>query len=307
MCAGKQGAEAFWAMHEILFERVQEWGGAENELELFEQYADELGLDTDAFAACLLAGEMGPQVLADTELGRSMGVGGTPAFFVNDWFISGAQDYQVFQDTIERALRGEHPPPTPTPLPEGATAFDPNPERPGYTYGGDATRGSPDAELLLLQFVDFASGANREFFVGTGAQLEKDYVEPGKVRLLVKHFPADGVAAAAKAAEAAECAGNQDAFWAMYDLLFERQAEWSASADVSAAFAEYAAELDLDVELFAACLDEGQTADKVAQDVAIATRNQLGPAPQFVVFFGDQAGIVDLENLLDVFQQLLQE
>ncbi len=294
-------------MHEVLFERVQEWGGAEAQLELFEQYADELGLDTDAFVACLAAGETGPQVLADTELGRSMGVGGTPAFFINDWFISGAQNYQVFQDTIERALRGEHPPPTPTPLPEGATAFDPNPDRPGYTYGGDATRGSPDAELLLLQFVDFSSGANREFFVGTGAQVERDYVEPGKVRLLVKHFPADGVAAAAKAAEAAECAGEQNAFWAMYDLLFERQDEWSASADLAADFAEYSAELGLDVDAFSACLDEGQTAAKVAQDVAIAVRNQLGPAPQFVVFFQDQAGIVDLENLLAVFEQLLQQ
>jgi protein-disulfide isomerase len=294
-------------MHEILFERAQEWGGAEAQLELFGQYADELGLDTDAFAACLAAGEMGPQVLADTELGRSIGVSGTPAFFINDWFISGAQDWQVFQDTIERALRGEHPPPTPTPLPEGATAFDPNPERPGYTYGGDATRGSPDAELLLLQFVDFSSGANREFFVGTGAQVEKDYVEPGKVRLLVKHFPADGDAAAAKAAEASECAGEQDAFWAMYDFLFERQDDWSASVDFTAAFAEYSAELGLDVDAFSACLDDGQTAAKVAQDVAIAVRNQLGSAPQFVVFFQDQAGIVDLEDLLDVFEQLLQQ
>ena len=53
--------------------------------------AVQLGLDGEAFAACLESGETAAQVQAQMEQGRAMGVSGTPAFFINDWFISGAQ------------------------------------------------------------------------------------------------------------------------------------------------------------------------------------------------------------------------
>ena len=123
LCAGKQGAEAFWPMHELLFETVGDWSGQEDLTELFKGYASELGLDTDAFVACLESGETAEQVQADVERAVAAGVSGAPAFFVNDWFLSGAQPFEAFHETIEKALRGEHPPPTPTPLPPGATPF----------------------------------------------------------------------------------------------------------------------------------------------------------------------------------------
>jgi len=121
LCASKQGAKAFWAMHEVLFEKAREWSGQENLTELFKGYAAELGLDTEAFVACLESGETADQVQAELKQGEALGVSGVPSFFINDWFIEGAQPFEVFQEVIEKALRGEHPPPTPTPLPPGVT------------------------------------------------------------------------------------------------------------------------------------------------------------------------------------------
>ncbi|NIO70126.1 MAG: thioredoxin domain-containing protein, partial [Anaerolineae bacterium] len=46
LCAAKQGAEAFWTMHERLFETTSEWSGQENPTEQFTSYAADLGLDT---------------------------------------------------------------------------------------------------------------------------------------------------------------------------------------------------------------------------------------------------------------------
>ena len=249
LCASKQGAEAFWAMHEHLFETVGEWGRQENTAELFGGYAAELGLNTDAFSTCIESRETAEQVQAELERGAAAGVGGTPAFFVNDWFVSGAQPFEVFQETIEAALRGEHPAPTPTPLPPGATPFDPNPEQPGYTYGGDAFCGSEEAEIVLATFVDFQSPENRQHFVEEWPDLEKEYVDTGKVRLMVKHFPIEHTQGFT-AAEAAECAGQQGAFCSMYDLLFEKQDEWSPMEDVTATLKGYAAELKLDAAAF---------------------------------------------------------
>jgi protein-disulfide isomerase len=307
LCAAGQGAEAFWAMHERLFETAQEWSGQENLTEQFTSYAAELGLDTDAFVACLESGETATQVQTELEQGEAAGVSGVPAFFINDWFLSGAQPFEVFQETIEAAMQGEHPPPTPTPLPPGATIFDSNPERPGYTYGGDATRGSAEAEIVLVEFVDFQSVENRKHFLETWPDLEKEYVESGKVRLVVKHFPAADQPTGFKAAEAAECAGQQEAFWAMHDLLFQKQEEWSQADDATATFEEYAGELDLDADAFAACLEEGQTRDKVEQDFAITQENQFPSAPQFFIIMGQRAGNVPVDQLQEVIEQLLEQ
>jgi protein-disulfide isomerase len=299
LCAGKQGAEAFWPMHELLFEKAGDWSGQENLTELFKGYAAELGLDTDAFVACLESGETAAQVQSELQQGQALGVSGVPAFFINDWFVSGAQPFEVFQETIEAALRGD---PTPTPLP---SPFDPNPERPGYTYSGDAFRGSESAEVVLLEFVDFQSPENRQHSLEEWPDLEKKFVGPGKVRLIVKHFPASDHSQGLKAAEAAECAGQQEAFWDMHGLLFQKQEEWSQADEVTAMLKGYAAELGLDTAAFAVCLDEGETTDKVMQDIAIAQRNQLPPAPQFVILIGEQGSVVPLDQLQEAIEQLL--
>jgi len=294
-------------MHDRLFEARDEWIGQDNPAEQFDKYAADLGLDADAFAACLESGETEDQVQAEYEQGETLGVSGVPAFFINDWFISGAQPFEVFQQTIEAALRGEHPAPTPTPLPPGVMPFDPNPEQPGYTYSGDAFHGSEEAEIIIVEFVDFQSPENRKHYLEAWPDLEEKYVEPGKVRLVIKHFPAPDHSQGFQAAEAAECAGQQEAFWPMYDLLFRQQEEWSQADDVSATLKGYAAKLNLDVDTFAACLDEGQTKDKVNQDFAIAQQNQFPPAPQFFMFMGQRGGYVPADQLQQVIEQLLAQ
>lgn len=299
--------EAYWTMHDLLFEKMREWSGKENLTEIFKGYAAELGLDTKAFVACLESGETAAQVQSELERGEALGVSGVPAFFINDWFISGAQPFEVFQETIEKALRGEHPPPTPTPLPPGVTPFDPNPARPGYTYSGDAFCGSEKAEIVLAVFVDFQSAENRDHFLKEWPELEKKYVDTGKVRLMVKHFPTLDHEKGFIAAEAAECAGQQGAFCAMYDLLFSKQEEWSQAEDVLAQLKKYVAELDLDAAAFATCLDEGQTVDKVMEDFVIGQDNQFLPAPQFFIFKGELGGYVPLDQLQEAIEQLLAE
>lgn len=297
-------------MHEHLFEATEKWSGKSDPTTQFKEYAAELDLNTDAFSACLESGETADQVQAEFEGGTAMGVRGTPAFFVNDWFLSGAQPFEAFQQAIEAALRGEHPPPTPTPLPPGVTPFDPNPEQPGYTYGGDAFRGSEEAKISLIEFIDFQSTENRRHFLEVWPELEQDYVGPGKVRLIIKHFPAQDHPQGLKAAEAAECAGQQGSFWAMHDVLFQQQEEWSQGKDMSATLnilKEYAGEVGLDTEAFADCMDEGQTESKVKQDLAIGQQNRFPPAPQAFIFNGQRTYNVSLDQLLDQLQQAFDQ
>lgn len=101
-CAGAQGA--YLTMHDMLFTRQQEWGGRGDAAEIFSGYVGELGLDTAAFDECLQSGQQADAVLADLERGVALGVNGTPAFFLNGNFISGAQPYEVFRQAIESLL-----------------------------------------------------------------------------------------------------------------------------------------------------------------------------------------------------------
>ena len=307
-CAGQVGgASAYWAMHDQLFVRQAEWSGKGNADAIFKGYAEKLELDAAAFDDCLDSGATRAQVEADAAEGSTRGVRGTPTFFINGQPLVGAQPYTIIAQVIDAALAGETPA-TPTPLPPGATTpFAPNPERPGYTYSGDAYCGSEETEITLAQFVDFQSPENRQHFLEEWPELKKKYVDTGKVRLMVKHFPAPDHTQGFTAAEAAECAGQQGAFCSMYDLLFQKQDEWSQTEDVTATLKGYAAELGLDGDAFATCLDEGQTADKVTQDVTMGQQSLFPPAPVFFIFKGRQGGDVPLDKLQESIKQLLAE
>lgn len=305
LCAGRQGSDLFWTMHDRLFASTGDWSGKGDAVDVFKRYASELGLNTAAFSTCLDSGETSSQMQAQIEFAASRGAGSVPYFLVNDWPISGAQDISVFETAIEKALAGEHPPPTPTPLPEGKTWLDPNPDRPGYTYGGDAYRGQDSAEVVVFEFVDFGSADNRKTVVELWPELEKKHLETGQVRLVIKHLPPADQPTAVLASQAAECAGQLNAFWGMYDLLFAKQDEWGKSGDPAAVFKKYAAELKLDGASFATCIDKGETKTKVETDMDIGAQNGFPAAPVFFVFKGDEGGYAPTDQLASVIAEMV--
>jgi predicted DsbA family dithiol-disulfide isomerase len=97
-CAGAQ--DKYWAMHDILMANQ----GALQDIDL-EKYAFDAEVDMDTWRACVADPE--PQVkeiMADMEAGTKAGVTGTPAFFVNGIFLSGALPYDSFKEIIDREL-----------------------------------------------------------------------------------------------------------------------------------------------------------------------------------------------------------
>jgi protein-disulfide isomerase len=94
-----------------------------------------------------------------------------------------------------------------------------------------------------------------------------NYIDNGQVQYIYRHFPLYSIhSQAQKAAEAAECAGEQGEFWAMHEALFGSQEEWSGQQDAVSTFKRLAGELDLDQAQFDACLDGGTYAGKVDAD-----------------------------------------
>ena len=103
-CAGAQGA--YWAMHDLIFDRQQQWSpqGAEQVVEAFVAYAEELNLDPATFQECLDADEFGDLLRQDVWDGEQAGVQGTPSFRINGQLIRSAHPFETFQELIEAEL-----------------------------------------------------------------------------------------------------------------------------------------------------------------------------------------------------------
>jgi protein-disulfide isomerase len=103
-CAGDQ--DVYVEMHDLLFARQGQWSDREP-VELFIDYAKELALDEEQFAACLNSGQHAAAVEADLQQGIALGVTGTPAFFINGHLVSGAQPFDLFEQAITTLLAVE--------------------------------------------------------------------------------------------------------------------------------------------------------------------------------------------------------
>ncbi len=95
-CAGEQGK--FWEYHDSLFAEPSKL----DEASLIER-AQKL-LDESAFRSCLTSGKFQQDIQANREQGVEAGVKGTPAFFINGVFLSGAQPQAEFEKIIDSQL-----------------------------------------------------------------------------------------------------------------------------------------------------------------------------------------------------------
>jgi protein-disulfide isomerase len=99
-----------------------------------------------------------------------------------------------------------------------------------------------------------------------------------QVNVVFKDFPLPNHPQAPKAAEAAQCARTQNKFWEFHDRLFANQ----QSLDVPS-LKKHAADLSLDVEKFNQCLDSGEMAALVEEDVEEGQRFGVSSTPAFFI------------------------
>lgn len=104
-CAGAQGA--YWAMHHRLFDDQNEWSKQAEDgiIDVLVRYAQDLGLDAEAFRSCLESEQFGEHVRLDQWEGQQAGVRGTPSFLVNGQLLTGAHPFKSFQEIIEAELQ----------------------------------------------------------------------------------------------------------------------------------------------------------------------------------------------------------
>lgn len=200
-------------------------------LAALRSYAGQLDLDVTQFEQCLTDGDKANVINEHLARGSALGVTGTPTFFINNKMIVGAQPTAVFVEVIEKELSG-----SPTSVDEYSdlvkSLAQTTPPRfaivdqPIDTTGA-AIEGDPNAKVVIAEYSDFQCPFCQRWVqqtLGTvRAQLGED------VALAFLHFPITQIHPnAGYASFGAICAGEQDKFWEMHDILFARQQEWQS-------------------------------------------------------------------------------
>jgi protein-disulfide isomerase len=169
-------------------------------------------------------------------------------------------------------------PPPPAPTAEKLAAV--------VAIGTNMTRGRNDAPITMIEFSDYQCPFCKRHIDQTVPGLVKDYVDAGKVRYAFRDFPLSQIhPLAAKAAEAARCAGEQGKYWEMHDRLFAKQNELEAEK-----LPAHAQAIGLDATKFRECLDQSRYADAVKKDLDAGTEIGVRGTPAIVI------GLTDGEN-----------
>jgi protein-disulfide isomerase len=167
---------------------------------------------------------------------------------------------------------------------------------------GEEIKGSESAPVTIVEFTDYECSMCGMYFEQTYPQIHRKYVETGIVRVVVRNFPIKSHPQAHKAAEAAECAGDQGNYWEMHRKLFENQASLSVDN-----YKQWAREIGLDGTSFDECLDSGAMVEEVKKDIADGSSYGLPGTPVFFINGRMLVGAQSFEAFESVIQKELQE
>lgn len=163
--------------------------------------------------------------------------------------------------------------------------------------------GQENAPVTIVEFTDYQCPFCGRHFTSTMPQIKKEYIDPGKVKYYVRDFPLTSIhPQAQKAAEAARCADDQNAFWKYHDTIFENQQTLS-----EANLKKWAVDLGLDAAAFNDCLDSGKHEQAVKDDLAAGTKLGVNGTPGFFINGRPVKGAQPFESFQKIVDQALAE
>ena len=289
MAAAKQGK--FWQMHDLMFAHQTELSDAK-----YEEWARQIGVDMSKWTTDKDSPEIASAITKDSTYGQSVGADGTPAFFVNGKFISGAMPFDTFkaviddqlkkadellkkgtsQDDLYKTIVAENV--KAAPAAPAAAAAAPNPDQKFEVQAGNSpSRGPKNAPVTIVEWSDFQCP-----FCGRVEPTLKQVLDqyPGKVRIVWKNQPLPFHPNAMPAAEAAMAAYEQgnEKFWTFHDKFFENQTQ------LSPAFYETTAkDAGVDVSKWKSSVEGHHAQSSIQADMAAGSALGANGTPTFFI------------------------
>lgn len=291
----------YWEYYDKLWENNKDLQDED-----LERYAQEIGLNVEQWKKdkedpALIAG-----IDKSARMAQALGASGTPAFFVNGEFISGAKDTKEFKTIIDthlakadklvargvpvekvhalltkKVVEGKYldyvimGKEAPKPQAEGGGEKGTLAKKAVEIPVSDSPRQGTGDKVVIVEFSDFQC----PYCSQVGGPLEEVVRHYGAdASLVFKHFPLDFHKKAGLAAEASMAAHAQGKFWEFNRLAFANQQKLDR-ADLEG----YAQQLGLDMAKFKEALDAGAYKARVNQDMEVGKKIGVGGTPTIFI------------------------
>ena len=172
----------------------------------------------------------------------------------------------------------------------------------GYVEG-DMALGPADAPVTVIEYASMTCPHCASFHNEAFKDLKEKYIDTGKVRMIFREFPLDGLAL--RAAMLARCTGEKR-FFGMIDVLFKQQSNWSRSKQPLVALAKLARLGGMSQERFDACISNDDLATSILQTSFDAREKyEVQSTPSFVVNGNLHSGFSDISDFDEVLAKYL--
>ncbi|WP_088154918.1 DsbA family protein [Inquilinus limosus] len=171
----------------------------------------------------------------------------------------------------------------------------------------DYVLGKADAPVTVLEFASFTCPHCAAFTNDVLPQIEKSYIDTGKVKLVFRQFPLNGLDL--RAGMMARCAPREQ-YFNIAKVLFAQQQSWALSDPNAAlsALAQIGGMAGLPKDKFDACLADNSIADGIVNGMQAAqTEYQVNATPTFVVEGEKIEGEASFDTFKAIFDKKLAE
>lgn len=164
------------------------------------------------------------------------------------------------------------------------------------------TKGDSSAPITVWEASDFQCPYCRQFVEETLPILEREYITPGKVRLIFLNFPLTSIHPNATAAhEFAMCAARQGRFWQAHDLLFRHQEAWAKLEQPGPFLMALADSVPLGRESLEHCVTTGAVRPLIQAEAEMSWRAGIKSTPSFVI----EGGLLPGAAPIDMWRPIL--
>jgi protein-disulfide isomerase len=158
---------------------------------------------------------------------------------------------------------------------------------------GIPIKGKANAKVVMIEFADYECPYCAQHSNGVSKEIDKEFVETGKIRYAFANNPIPSHRNAIPLAQAAICGGQQDRYWQMHDRLYE------AEPKTREELISIVDELGLDHLKFEQCLDQAPDAFKeIGRDTIAAKSLGFSATPAFAIGLADSQGRVQIQKLI---------
>ena len=150
-----------------------------------------------------------------------------------------------------------------------------------YMADGNAM-GDPDAPVQIVEYSDYKCGHCGAFSIETEPLLEEEYIKTGKVYFVYRSVGAMlSGAEPMLGAEASYCAGDQNMFWEMHDMIFANQ----TTSFTNGTMEKWAKAAGIDLDQYKSCMSANTYQARANQDEADAKAEGINGTPAFVISY----------------------